>query len=71
MSGTQALAAAAEVQPHKFSKIFSTVHKYDGKTISLTKFINACDTAYGTSVADDRLLNILHIKNKLRGSASE
>lgn len=71
MANAQAQAAAGEVEPYKLSEIFSIVPEYDGNPISLLTFINSCDMAYGMSVDDQRLLLILHIKNKLRGRASE
>lgn len=55
----------------KLTDLFSIIPEYDGDQILLNSFINSSETAL--SLADDLQLQLVlvHIKNKLRGKASQ
>ena len=63
--------AQAEVEPYKLSEIFSIVPEFEGDQIFLGTFLNACDHAYNMSTTDQKVLLVIHIKNKLRGRAAQ
>lgn len=60
-----------EIEPYKLSEIFSIIPEFDGDQIFLQTFLNACDCAFGMSTGNQKLLLVIHIKNKLRGRAAQ
>lgn len=63
--------ANAAVENYKLSEIFAIIPEYDGNPIFLNAFISSCTTAQAMAEGNQVLLLALHIKNKLRGRASE
>lgn len=61
----------AEVEPYKLSEIFSLIPEFEGDQISLGTFLNSCDCAYKMATTEQRLLLVIHIKNKLKGRAAQ
>lgn len=60
------------VKPYKLSEIFATFPEKDRTPISLHTFISSCTMANAMAVAvNEQVLQILHIKNKLRGRAAD
>lgn len=59
------------VEPYRLSEIFSIVPEYDGDQIHLNTFLNSCRTAYDMAIGNQKALLTVHIKNKLKGRASE
>lgn len=66
-----ASGSAAEVEPYKLSEIFSIIPEFEGDQIFLGTFLNACDHAYNMATTDQKILLVIHIKNKLRGRAAQ
>lgn len=67
----QAATATNNIEPYKLSEIFSIVPEFDGDQISLGTFLNACDCANDMAIDNQKLLLVIHIKNKLRGRAAQ
>lgn len=61
----------AEIEPYRLSEIFSIIPEFEGDQISLGTFINACDVADTMSTEDQKILLVIHIKNKLKGRAAQ
>lgn len=59
------------VEPYKLNEIFSIIPEYDGNQIGLNTFLNSCKTAYDMAIGNQKVLLTIHIKNKLKGRASE
>ncbi|XP_074035258.1 uncharacterized protein [Leptinotarsa decemlineata] len=59
------------IEPYKLAEIFSIVPEYDGDSISLGNFINACDHAERMAVNQQKTSLTIHIRNKLRGKAAQ
>jgi len=60
-----------DIEPYKLSELFNLIPEYDGDQILLNAFLNSCDTAHEIATIDQRVLLVVHIKNKLRGKASQ
>lgn len=71
MVETRQTSVAQTVEPYKLSEIFAIIPEYDGNPIFLNTFISSCTTAQTMSSDNQLVLLVLHIKNKLRGRASE
>lgn len=56
---------------YKLNELFSLIPEYDGDQILLNSFINSCDTAFDLAEGTQAVLLTVHIKNKLRGRASQ
>lgn len=63
--------AQADIEPYKLSEIFSLIPEFDGDQISLGTFLNACDCANDMTVGNQKVLLVIHIKNRLRGRAAQ
>nr|CAI5849420.1 unnamed protein product [Callosobruchus analis] len=59
------------IEPYRCSETFSIVPENDGNPILLSTFLNACRTARPMAIEEQKVLVVLHIKNKLRGRAAE
>lgn len=53
------------------NELFALIPEYDGNQILLNAFLNSCETALDIAVGNQKFLLIVHIKNKLRGNASQ
>lgn len=60
----------AELEPYRLSEIFSIIPEFEGEQISLGTFINACDVADTMATGDQKVLLVIHIKNK-KGRAAQ
>lgn len=61
----------AVVEPYKLSEIFFIIPEFEGDQISLGTFINSCDVANTMATGDQKILLVIHIKNKLKGRAAQ
>lgn len=55
----------------KLTELFSLIPEYDGDQILLESFLSSCQAALHISNDEQKILVIIHIKNKLRGKASQ
>lgn len=55
-----------EIEPYKLNELFSLIPEYDGNTIFLSTFLNACSTPIGIAAGNQKPFLVLYIKNKLR-----
>lgn len=60
-----------DIEPYKLSEIFSLIPDFDGNPIFLNTFLNSCTTAFDMTVGEQSILLTIHIKNRLKGRASE
>lgn len=60
-----------ELPSFKLTELFSLIPEYDGDQILLESFLSSCQAALHISNVEQKVLVIIHIKNKLRGKASQ
>lgn len=64
-------STSEEMPTYKLTELFSLIPEYDGDQILLSAFINSCNTALELCEGKQDILLTVHIKNKLRGRASQ
>lgn len=63
--------ASSTIEPYQLRELFMLIPEYDGDQILLNAFINSCDIAFSIAVDQQEFLLTVHIKNKLKGKASQ
>lgn len=62
---------AQEVQVYKLTELFALIPDFEGDAVLLESFITACNTAFEICTEEQQVLLTIHIKNKLKGRASQ
>lgn len=56
---------------YKLNELCQIIPEYDGDSVLLNTFISSCDAAFQVATEEQKYLLTVHLKNKLRGRASQ